>query len=788
VLTRRVALSLPTAMLVGFVAAGTQWPNAALAAPSSVASDPAASSATAQMRAVEDHVGTTIVVDGYRWMEAPASPELDAYLHAETNLADSQLRRIPGRVGMASTITALDAPGASISALTPDGDTLYYLKRGPTDDVARLVLRRASGGTEKVLVDPETLPDVKPHAEIDQFAPSLDGNYIAYGIEYAGPDTSTLRIYDAVRNTTLAERIDGARFAQVTWRPDGTGFYYTRAVAATPAGSPPHLSQKTPDVPQAKLDGHAWGHLGVFMHVLGTDPTRDVLVLDGARLPFPFTGSSAIPRLLIPPASDYALAIVSDGISPNLAVATVPVAQLRQLPAPWQMVAAQNDGVTQIVTSGPIAFLLTSADAPRLRVATEDLADPGFSRARTVVPQGDGVITGIAAASDALYLARRQGASMHLLRLGYNETSPQDVRLPYAGTIAPVFGVGTAREWGGLVADPRSAGAMFSLESWAHPLRWMRFDMHLHRAADMNLLPDQKLDSSLYTTIETTAKADDGTLIPLSIITRQGTALDHSRPTLVDAYGSFGYAFDPRFMPSALAWADSGGVFAVAHVRGGGELGEEWHQAGTLARKINAARDMLSCAKALIQLGYTDQAHLAGMGVNAGALAIGNAITLQTSMFRAALINAGLNNPLRVEDTPGHDIDILELGTVHIPLQQAAVLSVDPYAQVKDGVAYPAVLLTGSVTDSYEPIWQTAKMAARLQAATTSGHPILLDVAFDRGRDGPTRAQRDAEQADQLSFLLWQLGAPGFQPGADTGLRVKTRLNHRHRRADGDQG
>jgi prolyl oligopeptidase len=695
-------------------------------------------------------------------MEDQTQPEFIAYLHVATDEAEGVLSRINGRDRLAHAIAALDAPGASIAALTPDGDTLYYLKRGPSDDVARLVLRRAAGGAEKVLVDPETLPDARPHSEIDQFAPSLDGNYIAYGLEDAGPDSSGLRIYDAVRGTTLAERIDGARFAQVTWRPDGTGFYYTRAIAPAP-----QAAASAPALP------HSWAHLGVFMHLLGTDPTRDTQILDGAHLPFPFTGANAIPRLLIPAASENALAIVSDGVSPNLVVATVPVAQLGLQPAPWQLMASQADNVTQVVASGAIAFLLTSAQAPNLRVATEDLADPGFDHARTVVAQGAGVITGIAAASDALYVARRQGASMHLLRLDYNQTAPEEVRLPFAGTIAPVFGVGTAREWGGLVADPRSPGALFSLESWAHPLTWMRYDTHLHRALDMGLLPDPPVDAALYKTVETTAQAADGTQIPLSIIARQGVALDHARPTLVDAYGSFGYAYDPRFMPLALAWADQGGVFAVAHVRGGGELGETWHQAGTLARKMNAATDMLACADALIKLGYTDQAHLAGMGTNAGALAIGNAITRQPGMFQAALIGQGLTNPLRAEDKPGQDINILELGTVHIPLQQAAVLSVDPYAQVKDGLDYPAVLLTGSVTDIHEPIWQTAKLSARLQAASISGRPVLLRVAFDEGRAGPTRAQRDAAEADELSFLLWQVGAPGFQPGAEHGAGEK---------------
>ncbi len=793
-LPRRKAVGLASLLTMGAVTPGlAQTRPAAGVAPIVVA------------RPVTDRIANMPVVDNYRWMEAqPPTAEFNAYLRAATALTQSTLERIPGRQRMIEAVSALDARGTAISALTPEYDMLYYLRRGANDDVARLVMRRAAGGPERVMIDPEALSDARPHSQIDQFAPSPNGTYIAYGLEDNGPNSSVLRIYDAVRNTTLAERIAGARFAQVTWDRESDAFYYTRAIvaaAAKPAGArtpgsregglqpadaqpvngqPPEdkLGEaKTAEAKpgeaksgaaaesQAQADAHLWGHLGVFMHRIGTDPITDVQVLDGAKLPFAFTGGGAIPRLFIPAESDFALALVSDGITPNLTIATVPVSQLVQRPAPWQLMASQADSVTQISISENVAFLLTGAEAPRLRVVTESLDDPGFEKARTVVPQTDGVITSIAAARDALYVARRQDAWMHLLRLDYGESVPEEIRLPYAGTIAPVFGVGTAREWGGLVADSRMTGAYFSVESWAHPLTWMRFDVPLRRAVDMGLLPDPNVDAALYKTVETSVRAEDGAEIPLSIVSRADVAMDHARPTLIDAYGSFGYSFDPRFMPMALAWADQGGVFAVAHVRGGGELGAGWHEPGTMARKINAARDLVACARALIKMGYTDPAHLAGMGTNAGTLAIGNAITLQPGLFRAALMNAGLNNPLRVEDIAGHDVDVLELGSVHIPLQQASVLSIDPYAQVKDGLEYPAVLLTSAANDAYEPVWQTAKMAARLAAASTSGHPVLMRIAFDRAREGPTRPQRDQEQADDLSFLLWQLGAAGFQPG-----------------------
>jgi prolyl oligopeptidase len=760
--------------LAWLAAAGALWggtlqgaPPAGMAGARSTAAASAPRTAiVAPAQPVTDHIGPDSVTDNYRWMEDTAAPGLQSYLHAASEAAAAVIGRIGGRERLVRDLTTLDAPAVTISALTPDGETVYYLKRGPTDDVARLMLRRAAGGAEKLLVDPETVPDARPHSEIDQFVPSLDGNFVAYGLEDSGPDSSILRIYDATRNVTLPERIDGARFAQLTWRPDSAGFYYTRAVApAAPRDA--QAAKGSPagkDSSAGKADLHYWGHLGVFMHMLGTDTATDVMVLDGARLPFAFAGTDAIPRLLIPPASDNALAIVSDGVSPSLVVATVPLSQLGEQPAPWQMVAAQADGVTQVVTSGSLAFLLTSSGAPTLRVATEDLADPGFEHSRTVVAASGGVITGIAAAQDALYVARRQGAAMELLRLDYRDTKPQPVRLPFAGTIAPVYGVGAAREWGGLVADPRSPGALFSLQSWAHPLAWERYDTHGAKVVDTGLLADPKVDPAQYDTVEMQAVAADGTKIPLSVVSRKGVALDHARPTLVAAYGSYGYAYDARYYPLALAWADQGGVFAVAHVRGGGELGEAWHQAGTLARKMTAATDMLACANALIQAGYTDRAHLAGMGTNAGALAVGNAITRDPGMFRAVVIRAGLTNPLRVQDLPGQEINLLELGDVHIPLQQEAVLSVDPYAQVKDGLPYPAVLLTTSANDAREPVWESAKMAARLQAATTSGRPVLLLVAFDQSVAGPTQAQLDAEEADDMAFLLWQLEVPGFVP------------------------
>jgi prolyl oligopeptidase len=521
-------------------------------------------------------------------------------------------------------------------------------------------------------------------------------------------------------------------FPSIAWRRDSKGFYYTR-----------------PEDPTAVVKPGAVPKLGIYLHMLGADPATDALILSSGRLPFPFHGSRVIPHLIIPPSSDYAIAVVSDGINPELAVYATPVAQLDDQPAPWQSVAAQEDGVIAVSPSYSIAFLLTHDKAPRLRVASEDLAEPGFANARTVMPQSDGVITAIAAASDALFVAKRQGASMHLLRLDFNDSVPQDVHLPYAGSIA----TGSAETPGGLIADARSPGVMFSLQGWTHRQAWMRYDARQHRVVDLGIIPATAEAAAGYDSIETTAAAPDGTAIPLSIITRHGAAMDHARPTLIEAYGSYGFPFDARFMPGALAWADEGGVYAIAHVRGGGEFGETWHDAGRFAHKPNSITDLLACASALEKAGYTDAAHITAVGTTAGAVATAGAMLRAPAAFRAIALHDGLFNPLRSETYPGGAMAVTEFGAARDPAQFPALLAADAYNQVKDGTDYPAVLLSVGTTPSSVPNWQSAKMAARLQAATTSGRPVLLH-------------QTDNTEADRLAFLLWQTGVPAFQPGA----------------------
>jgi prolyl oligopeptidase len=298
-----------------------------------------------------------------------------------------------------------------------------------------------------------------------------------------------------------------------------------------------------------------------------------------------------------------------------------------------------------------------------------------------------------------------------------------------------------------------------------HPDVWFHYDPSARALTDTHLLPAFPHDLSAYTAIETTATAPDGTKIPLSIVMRKSTPHDGARPTYLVGYGSYGLSYDASFNPTILPWLDHGGIYAVAHVRGGGEGGQQWHDAGKIATKQNTIHDFIACARALIAMHFTDSPHLGGEGTSAGGILIGGAITQQPALFRAALIRVGATNTLRQEYTAGGPANIPEFGTVTNKAQFPAMLAMDANNHVKPGTAYPAVLLTGGANDPRVTVWIPAKMTAKLQADTSSGRPVLFRVEFDAGHGiGSTRTQRDAETADEFSFLLWQFGEPGFQP------------------------
>jgi prolyl oligopeptidase len=253
----------------------------------------------------------------------------------------------------------------------------------------------------------------------------------------------------------------------------------------------------------------------------------------------------------------------------------------------------------------------------------------------------------------------------------------------------------------------------------------------------------------------------------LSIVYPKGMPLDGSHPTLLIGYGAYGARVNlPGFEAARLAWHEQGGVYAVCSVRGGGELGEEWHRAGKGVSKPNTWRDFIACAEYLVANRYTTPARLAGAGRSAGGILIGRAITERPDLFAAAIDTAGMSDMLRSERTPNGATNIPEFGTVTTAAGFKALLAMSPYHHIIDRTRYPAVLVETSSNDHVVEPWQMTKMAARLQGATISGKPVLLRVEYGSGHAATSSDTRYHQRlADEWSFLLWQFGLSGFQLG-----------------------
>jgi prolyl oligopeptidase len=409
--------------------------------------------------------------------------------------------------------------------------------------------------------------------------------------------------------------------------------------------------------------------------------------------------------------------------------------------------------VTEVLLRGDQLYFLSQHGAPHFRLLRTSLAHPDVAHAEVIVPEGHGVLTDFDIASDALYVNERDGAVGRLLRVSFDGKNSRPVPLPFQGSIQ------------GPATDARQPGALFNIQGWVQPPRIFNYDPATDKTTDTGLTPPSSLDVSGLETEEVFALSYDGTFIPLSIVHRKGLTLDGSHPTILTGYGSYGLSLDPGFSPTSLAWLERGNVLAVAHVRGGGEYGEDWHLAGQKRTKLNTVFDFIACAQYLVDQHYTAPKYLAGRGGSAGGITVGGALTWRPDLFGVILDYVGISDTLRVELTPNGPPNIVETGSVQTEQGFHDLYAMGPYFHVRDGAAYPAVLFTTGANDPRVAPWEMTKMAARVQAATGSGRPVLLRIDYDAGHGiGSTASQGESLTADSWAFALWQMGDPEFQP------------------------
>ncbi|PYJ05057.1 MAG: S9 family peptidase [Verrucomicrobia bacterium] len=679
--------------------------------------------ATPKHPATNTYFGTT-VVDDYLWLENFDDPAVKAWNRAENNAARAYLDRLSARPLVAARLKKLYYDtSASYSGLQSRPGVLFATKFKPPAQQPWLVTLNSADdlASERVVLDPNQL-NPKGTTAIDFAIPSHDGKLLAVSLSENGSEDGMLFVYDVATGNPLPDKIPRVQYptggGSVAWNADDTALYYTRY---------PHAGERPPE--------HLNFYLQVYFHRLGTPAEQDHYEL-GKELP-------RIAEIELQSSDDgrFLLATVANGDGGEFA---------HYLLGPeghWKQITGFKDEIKHGTFGRDGAlYLLSRAGAPHGKLLRLPLDAPDLAKARTIVPETTAVIEGFCASTKSLYVQDLVGGPSQIRVFDLANPSPRMV---------PTRPVSAVQQ----MVCTESDQVLFRNITYIAPFVWMAFDPASGKSRPTSLAGVSAADFSDTEVVREFASSKDGTKVPLNIIRRKGTKLDGKNPTLLYGYGGYGVSLSPSFSVSRRIWLDQGGVYAVANLRGGGEFGEEWHKAGNLTKKQNVFDDFAACAAYLIKAGYTQPARLAVEGRSNGGLLMGAFLSQHPDLARAVVSHVSIYDSLRTELEPNGEFNITEFGTVKDQEQFRALYAYSPYHHVTDGARYPAVLLLTGDHDGRVNPFHSRKMAARLQAANKSKHPILLRTTSSAGHGiGTALDERIAQEADVFAFLFDQLG------------------------------
>ena len=678
----------------------------------------------------EQYHGVTVTED-YRWLESFDDPAVRAWSDSQNAHTRAVLDGLPARAGIARRVRQLLATtSASYWDLERHGPRLFALKFQPPKQQPLLVTLRSADdpGSERVVLDANAL-DPTAGTTIDFFVPSPDGARVAVSLSRGGSEDGTLHVFETASGRELGDTIAHIQYptalGSMAWSGD-SGFYYTRY---------PHPGER----PDADL--HFYEQL--YFHKLGSPDSADAYVLgkDFPRIAEIFVTRSANGRHL--------LATVANGDGGEFA---------HYVAGPsgtWTQVTRFADHATRAALGmDGFLYLVSVQDAPRGRVLRVPLEHPALAQAEVVLEQDTSSIQDIVPTATQLYVSEVAGGPSGLRAVDLR--TRRQTRVP----LSPISSVlDVKRDTGNAVE--------YLATSYTEPATWYRYDPASGAARRTALFITSPADFSDVEVVRAFATSHDGTRVPVNVMRRKGTKLDGRNPTILSGYGGYGLSETPAFSARRRVWLDQGGVYVVANLRGGGEYGEEWHRAGNLTRKQNVFDDFVACAEWLIAQGYTSPSRLAIEGGSNGGLLMGAALTQHPELFRAVVSYVGVYDMLRSELFPNGAFNATEYGTVKDAEQFRALYAYSPYHRVVDGSRYPAVLLRTGEHDGRVDPSNSRKMAARLQAATSSGLPVLLWTSPSAGHGfGTPLDERIAEQTDVFAFLFDQLGVTYRPVGA----------------------
>lgn len=666
---------------------------------------------------VDTHFGVA-VADPYRWLENDPrrDREVADWIAAQRRASADYLARLPGRAAFRASLAAAH-DYERIGAPQKRAGRYFYTRKTGAQDQPALYVHAGAAGAARVLIDPATWPGDKAPA-LAEWSASPDGRRLAYAVQEGGSDWRTIRVLDVATGRPLPDKLEWARFTQIAWANDGSGFYYSR-----------YPEPKGGGAEGAGLADHA-----VYFHRVGTDQAQDTLFHATPQQP------GHLHSLGMTPDGRYAV-IYSTA---DLVRADITVVDLaRSVRTPRKLIAGPSHRWSVVGNVGATLYLLTDQDAPRSKIVSMDLdaPQPAFV---DLVPQQDAIMSAATVAGGRLLVSYLVDAASEIRRYTLDGAPDGAVRLPGLGSV------------GALVSDPRDQEAFFVFASFDQPNTVHRLDVAANRTS-VWIEPKVRADLRPIVVEQVFYASKDGARIPMFIAGREDVA--GPAPTLLTGYGAFGISMPPAYSAMLTGWMLQGGVLAIPAIRGGGEYGAGWHAAGRREHKQNGFDDFIAAAEYLYKNRIASPGGIAAYGDSAGGLLVGAVVNQRPELFGAALPSVGVMDMLRYHRFTGGRLWVGEYGDPARAADLETLLAYSPYHRIGGERDYPAILATTGEAENRVVPAHSFKYVAALQAADIGRKPrlIRIDARAGHGAGKPT-GQAIEEAADMWAFAAYWTG------------------------------
>jgi len=666
---------------------------------------------------VEDYFGTQ-VADPYRWLENDTSEETAAWVSAQNAVTFGFLETIPYRQRIVDRLTEL-WDYEKYSAPFKRGDYTYYYKNDGLQNQYVIYRQSLGGGVDEVFLNPNDFSK-DGTTSMAGISFSKDGSLVAYQISEGGSDWRKVIIMNAQTKEILEDTLMDVKFSGTSWRGN-TGFYYSSYDKPKDGSALSGMTQ----------------HHKLYFHKLGTPQSEDVLVFGGAETPRRYIGGYVT--------EDESYLVISAAVSTT--GNELYIQDLRKEGAPIVSVVDNFDNDHGVIhTDGEKLFIKTNLDAPNGKVVATTIDKPTTADWADFIPETEDVLQ-VGTAGGKFFANYLKDATSMVVQFNGNGEKERAIELP---------GIGTASGFGGRTEDME---LYYSFTSYVYPPTIFHYDI-ASGTSTVYKESGVKFDPTQFESKQVFYSSKDGTKVPMIITYKKGIELNGSNPTLLYGYGGFGVSLTPRFSTSNIVLMESGGVFAVANLRGGGEYGEKWHSAGAKLNKQNVFDDFIAAAEYLIAENYTNSEKLGIAGGSNGGLLVGATMCQRPELMKVALPAVGVMDMLRYHKFTAGAGWAYDYGTSEDDVEMFNyLLNYSPVHALKNGVAYPATMVTTADHDDRVVPAHSFKFAATLQERHAGASPVLIRIEEKAGHGaGKPTSMVIEEQADKWSFFFWNVG------------------------------